>query len=164
MKNLFLFVIVIAACFFAYKKFGSQQDWQADGNQAHAYKVLDMKFHVQGRDFSFKAVGEYSSQSTCETLKDESLIDAVKQFCSSIGSCQSSSISACSASVDPKYTTMLNQSNANVYYLHAQNGNKQRAVMVFWGLNDAEGKQVCEAGKQQLLSQHPEDDVQCIPA
>ena len=166
MKNLFLLVLVIALVFYAYKKFGSSGTWQTDNDQPAAYRTLDMQFTLQGRDFSFKAVGEFPSQSVCETIQQKraSLIEEVQQWCSSTQGCRSASVSRCGSSIEERYKSMLGKNNADVYYMHAQSSNNQRVVMVFWGLSDAEGKIVCEQGRQDLLKKYASDEVSCVPA
>lgn len=164
MKNLFLLVFVVTAAFFAYKKFSNKLALQ--GDQPPAYVTADMKLHLQGRDFSLKAVVEFPSQVACTSSyqAQESFVEQLKQLCSSVQGCQSSNTSSCIASVDEKYQRMLGKENANVYYLHAERKGQQRGVLVYWGLNDQEGKMICEAGKQHLLKQYDSDELECVPA
>ncbi len=164
MKNLFLLVFVLAAVFFAYKKFGTSSGFQ--GDQPSAFVTSDVKLHMQGRDFSLKAVVEFPSQAVCQSAYQgtESFVQEIKALCAATEGCRSSSTSTCIASVDEKYKTMLDKGNANVYYLHAERKGRQRGVLVYWGLNDDEGKKVCEVGKQRLLKQYANNEVNCVPA
>ena len=164
MKNLFLLVFVVAVAFFAYKKFGNKSAFQ--GDQPSAYITSDMKLHLQGRDFTLKAVVEFPSQAACASSyqANQSFVNDIKSLCSVTEGCRSSAISSCVASVDEKYKTMLKKGNANVYYLHAEHNDTQRGVLVYWGLSDEEGKTVCEAGKQYLSNQYPHDTINCVPA
>lgn len=164
MKNLFLLVVVVAAAFFAYKKFSPTSGFK--GDQPSAYISSDMKLHFQGRDFSLKGVVEFPSQAACEASHqaNESFVNDIKALCSATEGCRSANTSTCVASVDEKYKTMLQKGNANVYYLHGERKGMQRVVVVYWGLNDREGKMVCEAGKQYLSKQYPDDVIDCVPA
>lgn len=164
MKNLFLLVFVVAAVFFAYKKFGNKADSYGDGPVA--YVTSDMQLRLQGRDFSLKAVVEFPSQAACQSSYqgNESFVQDLNQLCASTQGCRSSTTSSCIASVDEKYKSMLGKGNANVYYLHAERTGKQRAVLVYWGLSDHEGKMACEAGKQHIEKQYPNDSISCVPA
>lgn len=164
MKNLFLLVLIVAAALFVYKKFANTSDFQSD--QPSAYVTADMKLRLQGRDFSLKAVVEFPSQAVCESAYqgNESFVEEIKNLCSATEGCRSSSTSTCIASVDEQYKTMLARENANVYYLHAERKGVQRGVLVYWGLNDHEGKIVCEAGKQHIVKQYANDEVNCVPA
>lgn len=164
MKNLFLLVFVVAAAFFAYKKFGNKAGSYGDGPVA--YVTSDMQLRLQGRDFSLKAVVEFPSQAACQSSYqgNESFVHQINTLCASTQGCRSSTTSSCIASVDEKYKSMLGKENANVYYLHAERQGRQRGVLVYWGLNDQEGKMICEAGKQHLLKQYANDEVNCVPA
>lgn len=164
MKKILLLLILLVVAFFAYQKFMDRIEEDLEEGKGVAYVTSDMKLNRHGRDFSLKAVIEFPSQKACEASYqgNKSFVQDIQELCTATPGCKSSSTSACIASVDEKYKSMLDTNNTSVYYLYAESERKQRAILVYWGLNDQEARKVCEAGKMQILRRRPDDKIGCI--
>lgn len=158
-KILFIVLIVIVGGVFAFNHFSSsssEEDESSVSSREPAYSTLNMKLTSGSRDFNLKAVMEFPSQKACEKSRESysALVQDFKGMCEGTAGCQAMDETACSSYVEDKYLTMLNKEPRDIYYLHMQGAKKERGVIVFWGLNDTEGQQICEKGQEDIVQRN----------
>lgn len=119
------------------------------------YIDVEVKFAVQGRDISGKAVFEFPNIESCQanTMNEQSFIQKYKKECTEDRGCKSIRLGTCSSYVDEKYLSMLNKEfkDTHYMYLYDTRNTKERGVIVFWGLNEQEAKELCKANHKMKI-------------
>ena len=173
-KVLFILLVVIVGGVLAFNHFSSSKsgdDEVVGTSHELTYSMLNMKLSSGSRDFNLKAVMEFPSQKACEKSRQSysSLVQNFKSMCEATTGCQALDDTACSSYVEDKYLSMLNKEKRDIYYVHMQGTKKERGVIVFWGLNDEEAKQICAKGQQDAVRENryksdPDDkiEVSCV--
>ena len=139
-------LIVLGLIVVAAQKYRSHHAGGALGGGRAVYEGFwEMRLKIQAgpRDFEFVAVGDKPLQEECDG--GEAKLGLAK-FCTAANHCTKQAFQ-CEREVQPRYARMLEQQPASLHYLHYDVDTPEgprRAVIVGWGMTEAESQQICQ--------------------